>query len=125
MGVNTKYYLMVGLKEEYNYIRSYKSKNDPDYLFDLEYGDTEDFLNIVFEDYFPPCFECISDGMCGEYSIIGKVLQSSAYLDEIYHTSISTDKLFELIEEVYNELKALNLDVKKEDIKLHNFVYFS
>ena len=125
MGVNAKYYLMVGLKEEYNYIKSYKSKNDSDYLFYLEYGDTEDFLNIVFEDYFPPCFECISDGMCGEYSIIGKVLQSSSYLDEIYHISISTDKLSELTEEVYNELKALNLDVKKEDIKLHNFVYFS
>ena len=125
MGVNSRYYLMVGIKEEYNYIRSYKSKNDSDYVFDLEYGDTEDYINIVFDDHLPPHFKCISDGMCGEYSIIGKVLQSSEYIDEIYSMSISTDKLSDLTEEVYNELRALNLDVKKENIKLHSFVYFS
>lgn len=125
MGVNSRYYLMVGLKEKYNYIKSYKSKNDSDYVFDLEYGDTEDYMNIVFDDYLPPHFKCISDGMCGEYSIIGKVLQTGEYFDEIYDTSISINKLLELTEEVYIELKALNLDIKKEDIKIHSFIYYS
>lgn len=125
MGINTKYYLMVGIKEEYNYIRSYKSKNDSDYVFDLECGDTEDYINIVFDDHFPPHFECLTDGMCGEYSIIGKVLQKSEYIDEIYPTEITPDLLSLLIDEVYSELKNLGIDVNKKEVKLHNFVYYS
>ena len=125
MGVNAKYYLIVGVKGSGDWAKSYKSKNDSDYTFDLKYGDTEDYMNILFEDYFPPHFECLTDSMCGEYSIIGKVLQKSEYIDEIYTLEITPDLLDQLINEVHSELKNLGIDVNKKEVKLHSFVYFS
>lgn len=125
MGVDAKYYLMVGVKGCNTWVKSYKSKNDSDYIFDLEQGDIEDYMNVLFEDYFPPNFKCLTDNMCGEYSIIGKVLQKSEYIDEIYTLEITPDLLDQLINEVHNELKSLGIEVNKKEVKLHSFVYYS
>ena len=124
MGVDTEFVVMIGVKKDYDFIRCYKSKNDPDYEFDTEDGTTKKFENITFLDYLPPDYKVYSDVMCCLYSCIGKVLDSSEYIDEIRSLSFNSEELQKHIDEVYEELNNL-IRCKKEDIKLYIFVHFS
>lgn len=124
MGVDTEFVAMIGVKKDYDFIRCYNSKNDPDYEFDTEDGTTKKFENITFLDYLPPKYKVYSDGMCCLYSCIGKVLDSSEYIDEIRSLSFNSEELQKHIDEVYEELNNL-ISCKKEDIKLHIFIHFS
>ena len=124
MGVDTEFVVMVGVKKDYDFIRCYNSKNDPDYEFDTEDGTTKKFENITFLDYLPPKYKVYSDGMCCRYSCIGKVLDSSEYIDEIRNLSFNSEELQKHIDEVYEELNNL-ISCKKEDIKLYIFIHFS
>ena len=64
--------------------------------------------------------------MCCEYSVIGKVLDKSEYLDTIKNFSISPEDLDRLREEVYKELQNIGLcDIVKTDVKLISFCHFS
>lgn len=126
MGVDTEFYMVVGIKGEYNDFRPYKSKNDPFYTSDLKDGSINSYKNIIFEDYLPNNYEVISDGMCCEYSIIGKVLQQTEYIDEILSESFTIDKLVALRTEVYDEIKNLGIkNILFDDIQLHIFTHFS
>ena len=82
------------------------------------------FENITFLDYLPPKYKVYSDEMCCLYSCIGKVLDSSEYIDEIRSLSFNSEELQKHIDEVYEELNNL-VSCKKEDIKLYIFVHFS
>ena len=124
MGVDTEFVALIGVKKDYDFIRCYNSKNDPDYEFDTEDGITKKFENITFLDYLPPKYKVYSDGMCCRYSCIGKVLDSSEYIDEIRNLSFNSEELQKHIDEVYEELNNL-ISCKKEDIKLYIFVHFS
>lgn len=124
MGVDTEFVVMVGVKKDYDFIRCYNSKNDPDYEFDTEDGTTKKFENITFLDYLPPKYKVYSDEMCCLYSCIGKVLDSSEYIDEIRSLSFNSEELQKHIDEVYEELNSL-ISCKKEDIKLYIFIHFS
>lgn len=124
MGVDTEFVVMIGVKKDYDFIRCYNSKNDPDYEFDIKDGTTKNFENITFLDYLPPKYKVYSDEMCCLYSCIGKVLDSSEYIDEIRNLSFNSEELQKHIDEVYEELNNL-ISCKKEDIKLYIFIHFS
>ena len=124
MGVDTEFVALIGVKKDYDFIRCYNSKNDPDYEFDTEDDTTKKFENITFLDYLPPKYKVYSDEMCCRYSCIGKVLDSSEYIDEIRSLSFNSEELQKHIDEVYEELNNL-ISCKKEDIKLYIFIHFS
>lgn len=124
MGVDTEFIAMIGIKKDYDFIKCYKNKNDSDYEYDTKYNKIDKYKNITFKDYFPPNYNVYRDGMCCLYSCIGKVLDSSEYIDEIRSLSFNSEELQKHIDEVYEELNNL-ISCKKEDIKLHIFVHFS
>lgn len=127
MGVDAVFYTMVGLKKDYFFLKSYKSISDHDYMFDQIDEDLSRYNNIIFKDYLPDDYITGADGMCGEYSFIGKrLMRPKEYLDEINKIELTPDSLTKLINEVYNELQSLNIkDFTKEDIKFYSFVHFS
>lgn len=125
MGVDTEFVAIVGIKKDYDFIICYNSKNDPDYEFDTKDDTIKKFENITFSDYLPLKYKVYSDGMCCLYSCIGKVLDSSEYIDEIRSMSFNVIDLQKQINEVYDELLNLGIKCNKEDVKLHSFVHFS
>lgn len=125
MGVDTEYVAMIGIETEYGTFGIYKSKNCPYYLSDKSDGSIEKYNQVLFEDYLPEKYKVYNDGMCVEYCYIGKVLNSSEYLDEIVPLSFTPQKLQEQIDKVALDLEASQIKVNKEDIKLHIFVHFS
>lgn len=125
MSVDVKFVTLVGVKKEYNWVEIYESKNDPDYIYDLEHNDIN-AVHVVFKDYLPDGYISLRDSMCGEYSCIGKALINvNEYMDEIGSISLTQDILQKHIDEVYEELKNQKLNINKEDIELHIFTHFS
>ena len=125
MGVDVTYFKLVGLKEDFMSIKDYESKNSSDFMFDLSDGDTKKYKYIIFEDYLRDDYKVIRDGMCAEYSFIGKIISSSYYMDEIPETSLSISELTSLINEVYEELCNLGITCNKDEIKFYSFPHFS
>lgn len=125
MGVDTEFVAMIGIKSDYNFVTDYPSKN-LSYIEDLNNGELERFKNVVFADRLPEGYTVYSDGMCLEYSAIGKLLaHPTEYLDEIRNIDISFQDFETMQLEVYKELRDLGLDVLLTDIKLHIFIHFS
>lgn len=125
MGVDTEFVAMIGIKSDYNFVTDYPSKN-LSYIEDLNNGELERFKNVVFTDRLPEGYAVYSDGMCLEYSAIGKLLvYPTEYLDEIRNIDISFPDFETMQLEVYKELRDLGLDVLLTDIKLHIFIHFS
>lgn len=122
MGVDTEFYSIIGIKKEFGDIEIYKSKADPEYLQQIKSYTPE---YCIFQDYLPDDYIVIRDGMCGEYSILGKVLIHSEYIDEIPELLLTPDKLQMLIDDVYEWFKSLSINIDKSEIKLINFVHFS
>lgn len=125
MSVDTQYIVMIGLREEFDSFKEYNSKNDKEYIDDVNSGYIKNYKNIIFHDYLPPNFKLYQDGMCGEYDYFGKVLDVSDYIEEIKSFSFSSEELQKYKEEVIKEFEALKLNFKKEDVKLNIFVDFS
>ena len=125
MGVDVTYFKLVGLKEDFMSIKNYESKNSSDFMFDLSDGDTKKYKYIIFEDYLRDDYKVIRDGMCAEYSFIGKIISSSDYMDEIPETSLSISELTSLTNEVYDELYNLGITCNKDEIKFYSFPHFS
>lgn len=125
MGVDTEFVVMIGLKKDYDFVKSYNSKNDFEYRDSVECGYINKYDNVVFRDYLPPEYRVYSDDMSCLYSCIGKVLDTSEYLDEIVSISLSIADLQKQIDEVYTELLNLGIKCDKEDIKFYSFVHFS
>ncbi len=122
MGVDTEFYSIIGIKKEFGDIEIYKSKADPEYLQQIKSYTPE---YCIFQDYLPDDYIVIRDGMCGEYSMFGKVLTHKDYLDEIPHQEFTPNELQILIDDVYKGFKASGVEVDKSEIKLINFVHFS
>lgn len=120
MGVDTEFYSIVGIKRNFREIEMYKSKIDSEYTNEIDLPSI-----VVFKDYLPDDYIVINDGMCGEYSIFGKVLTHKDYLDEIPYQEFTPNELQILIDDVYKEFKASGVEVDKSEIKLINFVHFS
>lgn len=122
MGVDSEYVAVIGIKKDFYWVSSYKNKNSY-----LNNNNSDEYKNIVFEDYLPPDFVVYSDGMGCEYSLIGKrIAYPVEYLDEIQDITLSTDDLQNYIDDIYLDFKRLNLkDFVKSDIKLHIFCHFS
>lgn len=133
MGVDTEYYLLIGIKGNYTDFKYVRDKNElislqkGDYFdIDSDCFDIDTYKHIIIGDYLPPDYTVISDRMSCRYSIIGKVLDKSEYLDAIKNFSISPEDLEVLREEVYKELQNIGLcDIVKTDIKLISFCHFS
>ena len=126
MGVDVEYYLLIGIKGDYTDFKYVRDKNELISLQKSDYFDIDTYKHIIIGDYLPPDYTVISDGMCCEYSVIGKVLDKSEYLDTIKNFSISSEDLDRLREEVYKELQNIGLyDIVKTDIKLISFCHFS
>ena len=126
MGVDVEYYLLIGIKGDYTDFKYVRDKNELISLQKSDYFDIDTYKHIIIGDYLPPDYTVISDGMCCEYSVIGKVLDKSEYLDTIKNFSISPEDLDRLREEVYKELQNIGLcDIVKTDIKLISFCHFS
>ena len=127
MGVDTEYIAMYGIKKDFNFIKSYKSKNDPDYNDDLESGAINNYKNIIFEDYLPDNFIILRDGMCGVYSAIGLLLHEPVeYIDEIRDIEIGEVEREKYMAEAVRELTALGITFNaSKDVKFHSFVHFS
>lgn len=125
MGVDYKYILMIGVKKDFGLITSCKNKKA--YLEELKYNDDlNNYQNIIYEDYLQDDYKVYEDGMCGEYSCIGKLLNKPAeYIDEIRAVELDSETLNKYIDEVYEELIALGIKIDKKDVKLHSFVHFS
>ena len=133
MGVDTEYYLLIGIKGDYTDFKYVRDKNELISLqkndcfdIDSDYFDIDTYKHIIIGDYLPPDYTVISDRMSCRYSIIGKVLDKSEYLDTIKNFSISPEDLEVLREEVYKELQNIGLcDIVKTDVKLISFCHFS
>lgn len=125
MGVDYKFILMIGVKKDFRFITSCKNKNA--YLEELEYDDDlNNYQNIIYEDYLKDDYKVYKDEMCCEYSCIGKLLNKPVeYIDEIRAVELDSETLSKYIDEVYEELTALDIKIDKKDVKLHVFVYFS
>lgn len=127
MGVDTEYISMYGIKKDFNFIKNYKSKNDPEYNEDLKNGKINDYKNIVFEDYLPDNFIILRDGMSGVYSAIGLLLHPPVeYIDEIRDIEIGEVEREKYMAEAIRELTALGITFNaSKDVKFHSFVHFS
>lgn len=127
MGVNAEYIAMYGIKRNYNFIKCYESKKDPDYLWDLENGTVNNYDNIVFKDYLPDNFIVISDGMSCEYSAVGLLLHNPVeYIDEIHSIEIGEVERERIMAEAISGLGSLGITFSpSKDVKFHSFVHFS
>ncbi len=114
--------VMVGIKKDINFIKCYKSKNDKDYIIDLQDGKIYDYQNIVFKDYMDDEYICESNIIREECSFIGKVIDEFEHLDEIRNLELTPSKLQDIINEVYEELKNLKIKFDKNDIKFYSFL---
>lgn len=126
MGVDVEYYLMIGVKSDYNTFHGFKDKNALIKCEESDYFDTSEYKHCIITDYLPPDYTVISDGMSCEYSVVGKVLDKTEYLDTIRSFEINPFELERLTEEVYKELINLGIkDIVSTDVKLISFVHFS
>ena len=127
MGVDTEYIAMYGIKKDFNFIKSYKSKNDPEYNEDLKNGTINDYKNVIFEDYLPDNFIILRDGMSGQYSAIGLLLHPPVeYIDEIIDIEIGEVERERYMAEAIRELTSLGITFNtSRDIKFHSFIHFS
>lgn len=127
MGVNVDYIAMYGIKKDYNFIKSYKSKNDPKYIEDTQDGTINNYKNIIFEDYLPDNFIILRDEMSGAYSAIGLLLHHPVeYIDEIRDVEIGEAEREKYMAEAIRELSSLGITFNSSrDVKFHSFVHFS
>lgn len=123
MGVECELIGLVGLKLDYSKYQVYKSKNDPDYMYDLQDGRLDDKI-CLFEDYFPENFISVSDYMSCEYVYIGLKLFETQYIDIGIDLSVTPEELTQQIDRVKPDLEALKIDFDIKDIKLHVFTHF-
>lgn len=121
MGVESKYLAVVGIKKHYGWIRGYEDKLDPSYLNE----DIENYENIVFKNYFPEDWVCISDEMGAQYSILGKVVGEALALEYIPNLSVKKTDFDKWTQEVKSQCEFLNLkNFDENEIGLYSFVYF-
>lgn len=123
MGVEVELIGLIGLKLDYSKYAIYKSKKDPEYIEDIACGYAQNKI-CLFQDYFPDNFIYRSDKMSGEYIYIGLCLFHARSLDVGIYLSSDASGLQKQINELIPDFNSLNIDYKKEDIKLHIFTHF-
>ena len=114
MGVDVEYYLLIGIKGDYTDFKYVRDKNELISLQKSDYFDIDTYKHIIIGDYLPPDYTVISDGMCCEYSVIGKVLDKSEYLDTIKYTQIGYKKFEpDELEEYGKQAGFENVEIKE------------
>lgn len=99
MSVNQKSYLVVGI-----------NLDKKDYPLMEEFEDNKD-LTVVY------------DGMCGQYAIVGKVINESDEFNSMNLVSLNSKELQDYIIEVNQLLLKVSAKVSKYEIKLYNFIH--
>lgn len=125
MGVEVELFSLIGIKSDYDKVRLFKSKVDPDYIWELKEGYIEDDTTVLFKDNIPDDFIAINDGMGGEYCYFGKLIDSIDDLYNGFEVEMSVDDINKKAIELSKDLISLGIEHNFEDIKLHTFTHFS
>lgn len=119
MSVEVALYGIVGIKKDYNEFLIVDNKN----CIPTD-DEKEEYNNIIYQDYLPNNYVAEVDGMCGEYSFVGKKIFIEDELYDGLYCEIDQHKLENETKEVYTVLKSLNIKCEESDIKLHIFTHF-
>lgn len=125
MGVEVELFSIVGIKTDYGKMKIYKSKADPDYIWDLEDDYLKRYEIVLFKDNLPDDFVAINDGMGGKYCIYGKLIDKTQDLYDGFWVDMNTDDLAHEAMLLTKNLTAMGIKHNFEDIKLYTFTYFS
>lgn len=125
MGVEVELFSLIGIKTDYDKVKLFKSKADPDYIWELEEGYIKDNTTVLFKDNVPDDFITINDGMGGEYCYFGKLIDSTDDLYNGFEVEMNTDDLSHEAMLLSRDLTAMDIKHNFEDIKLHTFTHFS
>lgn len=117
MGVDVTTYLVYGIKLDQNKFNEDFEKNNPEIENQLEYLEDE------FDGAYDAEFRIIEDNMLGNYTVIGKVIESLSEHDEEFYT-ISVDKLPDPDRLVEAINKKLNSNYERSEFKLLLFNHF-
>jgi uncharacterized protein YeeX (DUF496 family) len=115
MGVDVNLICFVGIKGGYNEFLFVKNSADKQ----LEYYNVEDYNNVVYTEYLPDEYLYITDGMGGEYSLLGKKIFVLENLYDYVELNLSPESVQEIKQVVIRDFKDLKLNFDEKDVKLH------
>lgn len=117
MGVDITTYLMYGIKLNQDEFEETFAKNNP------KIESLYEHLQAEFDGASSAEFHIIDDAMGGEYTLIGKVIESLSDQEEKFHT-ISVDKLPDPDKLIQAINKKLNSNYERSEFKLLFFNHF-